>query len=511
MRLGIKKLKLCFIFYSLAFHYLCKSIHIIIITMLHEALSRLVLKHLPYTPNEQQSDLLQRLARFVVGGKDTQLFLLTGYAGTGKTSLVGALVKTLDELKFKTVLLAPTGRAAKVFSHYASHPAYTIHRKIYRQQRFSPDMRGFLAGNNTHRDTLFIVDEASMISNTTNEGGYYGSGCLLDDLIEYVYGGENCRLLLLGDTAQLPPVGQPFSPALAPERLKALGMEVISYNLNLVARQDAGSGILYNATMLRRIMDECTDSIMPPPQLHFDNFTDVVNLSGEFLIETLSDSYDRVGLEDTIVITRSNKRAGIFNQGIRNQILYREEELTAGDMLLVAKNNYYWGKEYKEVDFIANGDVAKVVRVRKTYEMYGFRFADVQLYFPDLEVELEARILLDTLMSDAPALSCEQNEALYTAILEDYAHITNQRERLQRLKVDPWFNALQVKYAYGVTCHKAQGGQWRHAYIDMGYIDASALTIDFYRWLYTAITRATEKVYFINIAEPFIAPAAQGE
>ena len=472
--------------------------------MLYEALAAHTISNLPYTPNDQQQELITRLARFVLNGKDTDLFLLTGYAGTGKTSLVGALVKTLDSLKFKTVLLAPTGRAAKVFSHYAHHPAYTIHRKIYRQQRFSPDMRGFLSGNNTHRDTLFIVDEASMIANAPNDSGIYGSGQLLDDLIEYVYGGDNCRLLLLGDTAQLPPVGQAFSPALSPEVLRSMGMNVISYELNRVARQDTDSGILYNATQLRHTMTRCNDPIMPPPQLRFSGFPDVVNLSGEFLIETLSDSFDAVGLDNTIVITRSNKRAGIFNQGIRNQILYREEELTAGDMLLVAKNNYYWGKEYSEVDFIANGDVARVVRVRKQYDMYGFRFADVQLQFPDLEVELEARILLDTLHSDAPALSREQNEQLYTAILADYAHIASQRERMQRLKVDPWFNALQVKYAYGVTCHKAQGGQWRHAYIDMGYIDPSALTLDFYRWLYTAITRATERVYFINLADPFI-------
>ena len=472
--------------------------------MLYEALAAHTISNMPYTPNDQQQELITRLARFVLNGKDTDLFLLTGYAGTGKTSLVGALVKTLDSLKFKTVLLAPTGRAAKVFSHYAHHPAYTIHRKIYRQQRFSPDMRGFLSGNNTHHDTLFIVDEASMIANAPNDSGIYGSGQLLDDLIEYVYGGDNCRLLLLGDTAQLPPVGQAFSPALSPEVLRSMGMNVISYELNRVARQDTDSGILFNATQLRHTMTRCNDPIMPPPQLRFGGFPDVVNLSGEFLIETLSDSFDAVGLDNTIVITRSNKRAGIFNQGIRNQILYREEELTAGDMLLVAKNNYYWGKEYSEVDFIANGDIARVVRVRKQYDMYGFRFADVQLQFPDLEVELEARILLDTLHSDAPALSREQNEQLYTAILADYAHIASQRERMQRLKVDPWFNALQVKYAYGVTCHKAQGGQWRHAYIDMGYIDPSALTLDFYRWLYTAITRATERVYFINLADPFI-------
>lgn len=479
--------------------------------MLYDALAAQAIRHLPYTPNEQQSELLTRLSRFVLNGRDTELFLLTGYAGTGKTSLVGALVKALDELKFKTVLLAPTGRAAKVFSRYASHPAFTIHRKIYRQQRYSPDMSGFLAGNNTHRDTLFIVDEASMIANTPGDAGLYGSGRLLDDLIEYVYGGDNCRLLLLGDNAQLPPVGQPFSPALSPELLRAQGMDVTAFELNLVARQDTDSGILFNATRLRHIMAQCTDAVMPPPQLRFDAFPDVINLSGEYLVETISDSYDSVGLDDTIIITRSNKRAGIFNQGIRNQILYREELLTAGDMLLVAKNNYYWGKEYKEVDFIANGDIARVVRVRKTYQMYGFNFADVQLQFPDLDVELEARILLDTLTSDAPALSREQNEQLYTAILADYAHISTQRERLQRLKADPWFNALQVKYAYGVTCHKAQGGQWKHAYIDMGYIDPTTLSIDFYRWLYTAITRATERVYFINTAPHFIEGATEND
>ena len=471
--------------------------------MLYEALATQACNNLPYVPNAQQSELLLRLSRFILTGSDNEIFLLTGYAGTGKSSLVGALVKALTNLEHKTVLLAPTGRAAKVFAHYAGHAAYTIHRKIYRQQRFSPDMKGFLAGNNLHHDTLFVVDEASMINNTPGND-YYGSGQLLDDLIEYVYNGNNCRLLLLGDTAQLPPVGQSASPALSPECLASYGLKVTAYELNEVARQTSESGILYNATLLRKLMQEHKGDILPAPRLRLQGYTDVENLSGEFLIERLSDSYDHVGMDETIVITRSNKRAGIFNQGIRNQILYREEELTAGDLLLVAKNNYYWGKEYKEIDFIANGDIARVVRVRKYYEMYGFRFADVQLQFPDLDVELDARILLDTLTSDAPALSRDENERLYTAILEDYAHIASQRERMQRLKADPWFNALQVKYAYGVTCHKAQGGQWRHVYIDMGYIDPQNLTLDFYRWLYTAMTRATEHIYFINLGEAFI-------
>ena len=471
--------------------------------MLYDALAAQACNHLPYVPNAQQSELLLRLSRFILTGGDNEVFLLTGYAGTGKSSLVGALVKALTALEHKTVLLAPTGRAAKVFARYAGHAAYTIHRKIYRQQRFSPDMKGFLADNNLHHDTLFIVDEASMINNTPGND-YYGSGQLLDDLIEYVYNGNNCRLLLLGDTAQLPPVGQSASPALSPECLASYGLRVTACELNEVARQASESGILYNTTLLRQLMQQHKGNILPAPRLRLQGYADVENLSGEFLIERLSDSYDHAGMDETIVITRSNKRAGIFNQGIRNQILYREEELTAGDMLLVAKNNYYWGKEYKEVDFIANGDIARVVRVRKHYEMYGFRFADVQLQFPDLDVELEARILLDTLTSEAPALSRDENERLYTAILEDYAHIASQRERMQRLKADPWFNALQVKYAYGVTCHKAQGGQWRHVYIDMGYIDPQNLTLDFYRWLYTAMTRATEHIYFVNLGEAFI-------
>ena len=321
--------------------------------MLYDALAAQACNHLPYVPNAQQSELLLRLSRFILTGGDNEIFLLTGYAGTGKSSLVGALVKALTAIDYKTVLLAPTGRAAKVFARYAGHAAYTIHRKIYRQQRFSPDMKGFLADNNLHHDTLFIVDEASMINNTPGND-YYGSGQLLDDLIEYVYNGNNCRLLLLGDTAQLPPVGQSASPALSPECLASYGLHVTAYELNEVARQASESGILYNATLLRQLMQQHKSDILPAPRLRLQGYADVENLSGEFLIERLSDSYDHAGMDETIVITRSNKRAGIFNQGIRNQILYREEELTAGDMLLVAKNNYYWGKEYKEVDFIAN-------------------------------------------------------------------------------------------------------------------------------------------------------------
>ncbi len=455
---------------------------------------------LPYTPNREQRVLLHNLADFILDERGDSLFLLRGYAGTGKTSLVGALVKTLTQLQRKVVLLAPTGWAAKVFARYAAHPAYTIHRKIYRQKSYSPDMEGFLIGDNLAKHTLFIVDEASMVANAAGDGTVYGSGRLLDDLVEYVYSGEDCRLILLGDTAQLPPVGQEQSPALDAALLRGYGLQVLEYELREVARQATESGILYNATRLRENMEALP---LPCPRLSLNGFPDVESLSGEYLVERISDSYDRVGLDETIVITRSNKRANIFNQGIRNQILYREEELTAGDLLLVAKNNYFWGREYKEVDFIANGDVARVVRVSRQTEMYGFRFADVQLYFPDLEIEIEAKILLDTLSSDSPSLTREQQESLFSQVMADYYDVTTKREKMKRLKIDPWFNALQVKYAYGVTCHKAQGGQWKHVYIDMGYIRQNVVSLDFYRWLYTAFTRATEKIWLVNIAEEF--------
>lgn len=459
---------------------------------------------LPYEPNRQQRELLERLAAFVLDERDDTLFLLRGYAGTGKTSLVGALVKALTQLQSKVVLLAPTGRAAKVFARYAGHPAYTIHRRIYRQKSYSPDMEGFLVGENLAKHTLFIVDEASMIANASGagDGAVYGTGRLLDDLVEYVYSGEHCRLILLGDTAQLPPVGQERSPALDAGVLQGYGLAVQEYELREVARQAAESGILTNATRLREEMEQVP---LPMPCLRVQGYPDVEALSGEYLVERISDSYDRVGLDETIVITRSNKRANIFNRGIRNQILYREEELTAGDLLLVAKNNYFWSKEYKEIDFIANGDVARVVRVMKRTEMYGFRFADVLLHFPDLEVEMEAKILLDTLSSDSPTLTREQQESLLAQVMADYYDITTRREKFKRLKSDPWFNALQVKYAYGVTCHKAQGGQWKHVYIDMGYIQqGAALSLDFYRWLYTAFTRATEKIWLVNVSDAFL-------
>lgn len=455
-----------------------------------------VLSHLPYEPNREQTMLIASLSFFCINQEPESLLLINGYAGTGKTSLTGALVRALADFGKKTVLLAPTGRAAKVFSEYSGHSAFTIHRKIYRQKSYSPEYGNFLLAENKHVDTFFIVDEASMIPNASAEGAVFGTGRLLDDLIHYVYSGVRCHLILLGDNAQLPPVGFTDSPALSVEQLRSYGLKVYETQLTLIARQNEGSGILHNATLLRNNMS-CRENLVKPV-LHLSEYNDIEVLSGEYMSETISDCYDRDGLNETIVITRSNKRATMFNAGIRNQILYREDELVSGDMLLVAKNNYFWSEQYEELDFIANGDVARVSRVRGTHKMYGFRYADVTLEFPDHNnIEVDAKVILDGLFSDSPALSREQSERLFTEI---YAELEgDKRTRYKALKQNPYFNALQVKYAYTVTCHKAQGGQWKNVFIDMGYIPEDAFTsLDFYRWLYTAITRARSHVYLIN-------------
>ena len=458
-------------------------------------------ENLPYVPTEEQAGLVARLAEFLWDDNVPSVFVIKGYAGTGKTSLVGALVKTLEAFERACVLLAPTGRAAKVFASYAAHPAYTIHKKIYRQRAFTGDFTGFQLAHNAHKNTFFIVDEASMIANEAAEGAHYGSGLLLDDLFDFVYSGAGCRLILLGDTAQLPPVGQVRSPALDEEYLRRYGYPVFSCELTHVVRQVEESGVLFNATRLRNAMQE---NPLPVPSIAWRRFPDVSLVGGDELVEVLSSAYRRDGMDETIIVTRSNKRANIFNQGIRNRILYREEELASGDLLLVARNNYFWSEKYEKLDFIANGDVARVVRVRRVCEMYGFRFADVVLYFPDYEEEMEAKVILDTLHSESPSLTAEENTRLFNAVMEDYADVPSKRERLKRLKNDPWFNALQVKYAYAVTCHKAQGGQWTNVFIDMGYIRPDMLGLDFYRWLYTAFTRTTGRLWLINVSPDYI-------
>ena len=465
--------------------------------MINTYLGQQIKTNFPYKPTFEQENVVKILADFLFCRETEGLFLLKGYAGTGKTSLIGALVKTLDQLEQKCVLLAPTGRAAKVFAHYAGHPAYTIHKKIYRQRSFSNEMDNFSINDNLHQHTLFIVDEASMIANDGLSGSMFGTGRLLDDLVQYVYSGQGCRLMLIGDTAQLPPVGEEESPALSSDALKGYGLKVYEGMLTEVVRQLSDSGILWNATELRRYIAEEDFFTLPPVRV--EDFSDIKVISGNELIDTISDCYDHAGMDETIVVCRSNKRANIYNKGIRNTILYREEELESGDLLMVAKNNYFWTEDNKEIDFIANGDIAVVKKVRREREVYGFRFADVLLRFPDYnDMELEVKLLLDTLHADTPALPKEMNDKLFYSVLEDYADITVKRERMKKMKSDPFYNALQVKYAYAVTCHKAQGGQWKRVFLDQGYMTEEMLSPDYFRWLYTAFTRATETLYLVN-------------
>lgn len=440
---------------------------------------------------------MKSFADFLFLANEDEIFVLKGFAGTGKTTLVAALVKTLDELQRKVVLLGPTGRAAKVFSHFAAHTAFTIHKKIYRQRVFSNETDNFVIQPNHHRDTLFIVDEASMVANEGLSGPSFGTGRLLDDLVQYVYNGQGCRLMLIGDTAQLPPVGEEESPALSADVLSGYGLAVTECRLTEVVRQEQDSGILFNATALRRRMEQndCFDW----PKVRIAGFPDVKNVPGSELIEAINDCYDHAGMDETMIICRSNKRANLYNKGIRNTILYREEELSTGDVLMVAKNNYFWGADCKELDFIANGDTAVVRRVRRCQELYGFRFAEIILAFPDYgDLELEVKVLLDTLHSDAPSLTSEESNRLFNGVWEDYADIGSKRERMKKIKEDPFYNALQVKYAYAVTCHKAQGGQWLRVFVDQGYMTEEMLSPDYFRWLYTAFTRATETLYLVN-------------
>ncbi len=444
-------------------------------------------------PTAEQEHAIDVFSLFMTDRDDHVVMILRGSAGTGKTTLAGAIVRAMNVLKQKMILLAPTGRAAKVFALNAGHPAYTIHRRIYRQKS-AGDISAFNLNFNNNRDTLFMIDEASMIANQGYGENAFGSGCLLDDLMQFVYSGQNCRMVLVGDKAQLPPVGEDESPALMSDVLRAYGMKVYECDLNQVLRQSEDSGILWNATRIRTLID---DWVLP--KIRFQGFADIVRVPGDELIESLATSYSRVGMDETMVITRSNKRANIYNQGIRNTVLDREDELCRGDQLMIVKNNYYWTEQSKEISFLANGDIAVVQRVRNVHELFGFRFADVTMTLPDYDsYELTATVILDSLTTESPALSREQQEQLYNAVMEDYADIPLKADRIKQLKKDKYFNALQIKFAYAVTCHKAQGGQWAHVYIDQGYMTDDMLTPDYIHWLYTAFTRATEKLFLVN-------------
>lgn len=468
--------------------------------MLDNFISKRILHFFKFTPTSDQEILINELSKFVSSGSRDKFFVIKGYAGTGKTTVISAFINTLKEYKLKTVLLAPTGRAAKVLSNYSQEKALTIHKKIYRQKSSKDAFGNFDLNKNLHTNTLFIVDEASMISNSGSANSVFGSGRLLDDLVEYVYSVSSCSLILLGDTAQLPPVGTDISPALDKQFLEGYGFEVIEIQLKDVVRQQENSGILQNATLLRNLID---NENIRFPEMITKSKKDFLRISGEDLIEEISTSYSIYGMDETAIICYSNKRANIYNQGIRNSILYYEEEISIGDYIMVVKNNYYWTENLKEIDFIANGDIAKITRIKSISEAYGFRYADITIELPDYDnIELDVKIFLDTLNMNAPAIENKKMSDLYYQLDEEYTGLS-KKERYKKIRNNKFFNALQVKFAYAVTCHKAQGGQWASVFIDQGFFKEEMLNKEYLRWLYTAITRGTEKVFFVNFKDEF--------
>lgn len=465
-----------------------------------------LLKYFPHTPTPQQREVFALIAEFIHTFSSDCCFILKGYAGTGKTTIISALVKAMPMLNKRTVLLAPTGRAAKVMSSYANKDAFTIHKKIYRKKNAISLEMDFALADNQYEHTLFIVDEASMIS---NEGMNMFSSGLLHDLIRFVQSGEGCSLILVGDIAQLPPVGLEESPALNPQYLNAIfGLDIFTYELTDVVRQSKDSGILFNATKIRneiRIGEEFVEYSYP--KFVTKAFNDVFRMNGERLIEGLHYAYDKYGVNNCMVICRSNKSANLYNKHIRNQILFCEEEISGGDLIMIVRNNYYWLQQHDEKSsgFIANGDMATIKKVSNIHEVHGFRFADLYLEFMDNNQgdAIRCRVLLDSLHVDSPNLPYDQQQLLYQSIEKDYQDIVNKKERMAAIKKDPYYNALQIKFAYAITCHKAQGGQWPLVFVDQGYMVDEMLNTEFMRWLYTAITRATRELYLVNFNAKF--------
>lgn len=459
-----------------------------------------LLDNLEFQPTESQSVLIKQLSEFIEVGDSKEIMVIKGYAGTGKTTLVNSLVRTLAEMNRRSVLLAPTGRAAKVLFAYTGFTAWTIHKKIYKQKSGSDGLGDFVLDINLHEDTYFIVDEASMIGTATVDS-LFGTGDLLRDLLRYVDNEKNCKLILIGDTAQLPPVGLDVSPALDKKVLESNAWMVSEFTLTDIVRQAKDSGVLMNATLLR---DHINLGDIKIPKLDTESFPDIERIGGAELLDLLSESYDRAGEDDTIVVTRSNKRANRFNAGIRSQILWREEQISKGDLLMVVKNNYFWKDADKRIDFIANGDIARIERVIGFEEIYGMHFADVSLSFIDYGgLEFDAKVMLDVLEVEGPSLPMEQQREFYSTILEDYPEMSNRKKRAELMSTDPYFNALQVKFAYAVTCHKAQGGQWKNVFLDQGYFVEDMMSMDYLRWLYTAFTRAVENLYLVNFSDKF--------
>ena len=488
--------------------------------MIEKFIKNRIQQELPFAVNKGQEELLDKLSQFIISPTPRKAFILRGYAGTGKTSIMAALVGALRALQQRVVLLAPTGRAAKVLSQYAHMPAYTIHKYIYRQKQLGE--KEFTLNDNLHKHALFIVDEASMIPafgyRETDNGVKFGSGNLLDDLVRYVYSGEGCSLLLLGDNAQLPPVGSTESPALSESYMSGYQLDIQSHTLTEVARQALDSGILQNATRLRLLALGC------PLQLPLqggeveivgneyretdiwdilDIGEDVCTVSGAELLEALEESFNEVGEEETIMLTRTNRRTSIYNQGIRSRLLWKEDEISSGDRLMVVKNNYFWTKEYEKLPFLANGDMLEIVRLRNIRELYGYHFADAQLKLLDYDWEIDAVLWLDTLQADSSEGNHSMQQDLFQKIAEDYPELLrNRRKLIETIYESPYYNALQIRFAYAITGHKSQGGQWQRVFIDPNKGGEEKLSNEdvtaYYRWLYTAITRATKKVYFIK-------------
>lgn len=457
----------------------------------------------PHTPTLRQEVVLQQLSQFILENNNDKVFLLKGFAGTGKTTIIGTIVTNLWHAQQKFVLMAPTGRAAKVITNYSKSTAFTIHKKIYFPKKQKGGGVSFTLQPNKHRNTLFIVDEASMIPDTPADSKLFENGSLLDDLMTYVYSGHKCKLLLIGDTAQLPPVNLALSPALDPDTLALhYNKEVQSIELDEVMRQAQDSGVLFNATLIREQL----------ASFYFENFAfqvgpykDIVRLvDGYEIQEAINDAYDRYGTEETTIIVRSNKRANLYNQQIRSRILFNENELAPGDLLMVVKNNYFWIKATSEAGFIANGDTIEVLEIFAIKELYGFRFAEVKVKmvdYPSMK-PFETVLLLNTIDAETPALSYEDSNKLYQEVMLDYQNESSNYKKFLKVKSNPYFNALQVKFSYAITCHKSQGGQWETVFIEQPYLP-SGIDKDYLRWLYTAVTRAKSKLYLIGFKEDF--------
>lgn len=464
---------------------------------------KLLKKNFPFEPTTKQNIVLDQLAEFVFDTSPNTLYLLKGFAGTGKTSIIGTLVSNLWEVKKSAVLMAPTGRAAKVISNYSGKEAFTIHKKIYFPKRDKGGGVKFVMQPNKHRNTIFIVDEASMIPDTPADSKLFENGSLLDDLMQYVYSGHHCKLLLIGDKAQLPPVKSDLSPALNAAQLDLhYNKKVIMMELDEVVRQAQDSGILSNATHLREIME---GEIMDAFKFNIKGYPDIVRLiDGHEIMDAINDAYDSNGYEETAIIVRSNKRANLYNKQIRERILNNENELTPGDFLMVVKNNYFWVKPTSEAGFIANGDIIQVLEIHSIQDLYGFRFAEVKVQMVDYPKmrPFETVLLLDTIEAESPSLSYDESNRLYQEVQKDFEDETSNYRKFLKIKNNKHFNALQVKFSYAITCHKSQGGQWNTIFVEQPYLP-NGIDKEYLRWLYTAVTRAKEKLYLIGFKDEF--------